>query len=232
MYHRNPPVHLAMSHRHRRTRPNFRSVLGESVLDVSRSGYYAWRNRRPSKRAQKDAMLTEKIREIHDRSRGTYGAARVHAALQDDGIRVGKKRVACLMKEAGLRGASRRKRPSTTIQEEARGQLRTSLSAILAPLGHGRPPAHRVGAQSTGHGHPAARSGRNSSSFRSGLSVHRNRFRKSVQRRWGPPLDGLGWRLLRQRHVRVLLRNPRMRTHRAKVLRDSTGGSSQGLRLR
>ena len=63
-------------------------------------------------------MLTEKIREIHDRSRGTYGSPRVHAALQDDGIRVGKKRVSRLMKEAGLRGESRRKRPSTTIQEE------------------------------------------------------------------------------------------------------------------
>ena len=93
-------------------------MLGESVLDVSRSGYYAWRNRGPSKRAQKDAMLTEKIREIHDGSRGTYGSPRVHAALQAEGIRVGKKRVSRLMKEAGLRGESRRKRPSTTIQEE------------------------------------------------------------------------------------------------------------------
>ena len=63
-------------------------------------------------------MLTEKIREIHDRSRGTYGSPRVHAALQDEGIRVGKKRVARLMKAADLKGASRRKRPSTTTQEE------------------------------------------------------------------------------------------------------------------
>ena len=68
-------------------------------------------------------MLTEKIREIHDRSRGTYGSPRVHAALQAEGLddtsgSVGKKRVARLMKEAGLRGESRRKRPSTTIQEE------------------------------------------------------------------------------------------------------------------
>ena len=89
------------------------------VLDISTSGYYAWRNRKPSKRAREDAMLTEKIREIHDWSRGTYGAPRVHAALQDEGIRVGKKRVARLMKAAGLRGVSRRKRPSTTIREES-----------------------------------------------------------------------------------------------------------------
>ena len=88
------------------------------VLGVNRSGYYAWRKRPPSKRAQKDAMLTKKIRQIHDNSRGTYGSPRVHAALQAEGIRVGKKRVARLMKEADLRGAGRRKRPSTTIQEE------------------------------------------------------------------------------------------------------------------
>jgi putative transposase len=89
------------------------------VLEVSTSGYYAWRNRGPSKRAQKDAMLTEKIREIHHRSRGTYGSPRVHAALRDEGIRVGKKRVARLMKAADLKGASRRKRPSTTNRKES-----------------------------------------------------------------------------------------------------------------
>ncbi len=88
------------------------------VLQVSRSGYYAWRKRPPSKRAQKDAMLTKRIRQIHDNSRGTYGSPRVHAALQAEGIRVGKKRVARLMKAAGLRGASRRKWPSTTIRDD------------------------------------------------------------------------------------------------------------------
>ncbi len=90
------------------------------VLRVSRSGYYAWRKRIPSKRAQKDAMLTEKIRQIHEKSRGTYGSPRIHAALQGEGIRVGEKRVARLMKAAGLRGASRRKRPSTTIRNDSR----------------------------------------------------------------------------------------------------------------
>lgn len=85
------------------------------VLGVSRSGYYAWRKRLPSKRDQKDAMLTKRIRQIHENSRGTYGSPRVHAALQAEGVRVAKKRVARLMKEAGLRGVSRRKRPSTTV---------------------------------------------------------------------------------------------------------------------
>ena len=89
------------------------------VLGVSRSGYYAWQNRGPSKRAQKDAMLTEKIRQIHGRSRATYGSPRVHAALQAAGIRVGEKRVARLMKAAGLEGVSRRKRPSTNSSRPA-----------------------------------------------------------------------------------------------------------------
>ena len=63
-------------------------------------------------------MLTEKIRQIHDESRGTYGSPRVHAALQAEGYAAGENRVARLMKEAGLRGVSRRKRPSTTVQGE------------------------------------------------------------------------------------------------------------------
>ena len=88
------------------------------VLGVSRSGYYAWRKRPPSRRDRKDAMLTERISQIHENSRGTYGSPRVHAALQANGIRVAKKRVARLMKEAGLRGVSRRKRPSTTVRED------------------------------------------------------------------------------------------------------------------
>jgi putative transposase len=87
------------------------------VLGVSRSGYYKWLGRRPSKREREDQVLTEKIRAIHARSRGTYGAPRIHAELQTQGIRVGKKRVARLMKAAGLRGVSRRKAPTTTRRE-------------------------------------------------------------------------------------------------------------------
>jgi len=88
------------------------------VLQVSTSGYYAWRNRSPSRRARENSMLTEKIRQIHDESRGTYGSPRVHAALEAEGHTVGENRIARLMKEAGLRGVSRRKRPSTTVQGE------------------------------------------------------------------------------------------------------------------
>lgn len=61
-------------------------------------------------------MLTEKIRTIHVRSRGTYGAPRIHAELRDEGIRVGRKRIARLMRAAGLKGVSRRKSTTTTTR--------------------------------------------------------------------------------------------------------------------
>ena len=84
------------------------------VLEVSRSGYYAWLNRPLSQRAQEDAKLTERIRQLHQRSRGTYGAPRIHADLAAEGVRVGRKRVARLMKAAHLRGVTRRKYYVTT----------------------------------------------------------------------------------------------------------------------
>jgi len=64
-------------------------------------------------------MLTEKIKQVHAASRGTYGAPRIHAELRAEGIRIGKKRVARLMREASLRGISRRKKPATTIRSSA-----------------------------------------------------------------------------------------------------------------
>lgn len=87
------------------------------VLEVSTSGYYAWRSRRPSRRSQKDAVLAEEIQRIHEDSYATYGAPRVHAELRDDGVHVGRKRVARLMRQAGLRGVSRRRRPRTTRRD-------------------------------------------------------------------------------------------------------------------
>lgn len=87
------------------------------LLDVSTSGFYAWRNRTVSKRAQHDAMLIEYIRAIHERSRGTYGAPRIHAELREHGISVARKCVARLMREAGLEGVSRRRGPRTTLRD-------------------------------------------------------------------------------------------------------------------
>ena len=88
-------------------------------VDVSRAGYYAWSRRPPSKRAQADAALTEEIRVIHTKSRQTYGVPRVQATLGAAGHRVSRKRVARLMRDAGLRGCGRRRRVRTTVSDPA-----------------------------------------------------------------------------------------------------------------
>jgi putative transposase len=87
------------------------------VLGVSVSGYYAWRSRPASAHATGDAALLRRIRTIHAASHGTYGAPRVHAELQAEGTAVACKRVARLMRGAGLRGVSRRRFPTTTQRE-------------------------------------------------------------------------------------------------------------------
>jgi putative transposase len=86
------------------------------LLEISTSGYYAWTTRSASRRAQADAELLDRIRAIHDRSRGTYGVPRVHAELAAQGVHVSRKRIARLMHAAGLAGVSRRKGPRTTIR--------------------------------------------------------------------------------------------------------------------
>lgn len=89
------------------------------VLGVSTSGYYAWRNRERSQRSIDDERITKLIRSIHERSRGTYGAPRIHVELRETHeVHVGRKRVARLMREAGLRGACRRKYVTTTQRAE------------------------------------------------------------------------------------------------------------------
>lgn len=90
------------------------------LLGVSPSGFYAWSTRPRSKRAQGDAALLVAIGSIYQRSRGTYGAPRVHAELVAQGTRVSRKRVARLMREANLQGASRRRSLSTTVRGDRR----------------------------------------------------------------------------------------------------------------
>lgn len=88
------------------------------VLGVSASGYYAWCRRPPSRRAVEDAAISERIEHYHGRSRGTYGAPRILRDLaEEDGLRVGQKRVARLMREAGIQGVSRRKQRFTTVRD-------------------------------------------------------------------------------------------------------------------
>ncbi|GEL75750.1 transposase [Myxococcus virescens] len=88
------------------------------VLGVSESGYHAWLTRLPSKRAVADAQLVERIRAIHARSRQTYGAPRIHAELAAEGVCIGRKRVARLMRAANLQGVSQRTACTTTIRDE------------------------------------------------------------------------------------------------------------------
>lgn len=89
------------------------------VLGVSTSGYYAWRSRPASPRSLADACMTEVIRSIHKQSRGTYGAPRIHADLRlDHEIFCSQKRVARLMRRAGICGVHRRRRVKTTRQEK------------------------------------------------------------------------------------------------------------------
>ncbi len=81
------------------------------VLRVSRSGYYEWRNRPPSPRQVTDEQLSTTIIEVHTASRGTYGAPRVHAELRLGlGMACGRKRVARLMRTAGLAGVCARRK--------------------------------------------------------------------------------------------------------------------------
>ncbi len=89
------------------------------VLGVSKAGYYAWRHRPPSRHALADAALLKRVRTVHASSRQTYGAPRVHADLQSLGERYGRKRIARLMREAGLVGASHRPGgPTTTVRDK------------------------------------------------------------------------------------------------------------------
>jgi putative transposase len=95
------------------------------VLGVARAGYYAFTSRPASPRTLADQALTDQIQEIHARSRGTYGAPRVHAELRLGlDIRVGRKRVARLMRVAGLQGCHRRR---------GRGLTRRDPQATSAP---------------------------------------------------------------------------------------------------
>jgi putative transposase len=89
------------------------------VLGVSTSGYYAWQSREQSERARQDEVVSQSIMRIHEQSRRTYGAPRIHAELQEQGQRMGRKRVARLMRESKLIGVSRRRSIHTTRRDPA-----------------------------------------------------------------------------------------------------------------
>jgi putative transposase len=97
------------------------------VLGVSSSGYWAWRRRTPSPRARADEQLTRRIQAIHQASRGTYGAPRIQAELASMGTCCGRKRVARLMRGAGLSGCHRRRCRVYTTRRDPRATPATDL---------------------------------------------------------------------------------------------------------
>src|SRR5207248_912423 len=102
------------------------------VLGVSTAGYYAWRSRLPSARATADGELLKQVRTIHAVSRGTYGAPRVHAELRAEGRAVGKKRIARLMRTAGIDGVSLRGIVTTQRDRDALPALDRLDSTFIA----------------------------------------------------------------------------------------------------
>ncbi len=97
------------------------------TLEVSRSGFYAWLTRQPGPRADEDAQLADRIKRIHEESRGIYGAPRIFKELRRCGVHVSRKRVARLMRENGLRGVSRRKWITTTTKATSSTPLAPDL---------------------------------------------------------------------------------------------------------
>jgi transposase InsO family protein len=87
------------------------------LLEVSRTAFYARRTGKPGPRAVRDAELTGQITEVHATSRGTHGAPRIHAVLKREGALCGRRRVARLMRAAGLEGRHRRRRHLTTVPD-------------------------------------------------------------------------------------------------------------------
>jgi putative transposase len=90
------------------------------VLHVAESGYYAWRKRPPSAHQVADEQLSQQIRQIFTEGRGVYGSPRVHAGLHQRGLACGRKRVARLMRQVGLRVHRKRRHVRTTDSQHIR----------------------------------------------------------------------------------------------------------------
>ena len=103
------------------------------LLEVSRSAYYEQRKHQPSAREVSDAELTVKIREIHTTSKGTYGAPRVHRELRNQGVHVGKKRVARLLIAAGLEGRCKKRWRKTTVPDPDAERARDLIQRHFGP---------------------------------------------------------------------------------------------------
>ena len=98
------------------------------LLGVSASGYYAWRKRPESLRAERDRELLVRIRHVHAASKGVYGSPRVRAELVANGVRVGRHKVAQLMRTARLRGCPKRRYRTTTKRDPSHPVARNLLN--------------------------------------------------------------------------------------------------------
>ena len=123
------------------------------VLGVARAGYYAWSSRPASPRTLADRALTEQIRQIHTHSRGTYGAPRVHAELRLGlEVHVGRKRVARLMRAAGLQGCHRRRLGGLTRRDPQAAPAPDLVDRNFAPPAPNRLWVADITQQRTGEG--------------------------------------------------------------------------------
>ena len=87
------------------------------LMEVARSAFYYWHTHRPSRRALDDEALGARIAEIHAESRGTYRWPRVYAQLRREGLHVGRKRVARIVRQRGLIGRCKRRWTKTTVSD-------------------------------------------------------------------------------------------------------------------
>jgi len=105
-----------------------------AAFEVKRSGYLVWCKAPASAREQADALLSEKIEAVHQKHQGRYGAPRIQVELAEQGDRHGCKRIARLMKEAGIQGlSSRRFVPQTTQSNHDQPIAPNQLAQVPAP---------------------------------------------------------------------------------------------------
>jgi len=103
------------------------------LLEVSRAAYYERRNGAPSQRQATDAELTEKITAIHTESKGTYGSPRVHERLRQSGVDCGRRRVARLMRWAGVEGRCKKRWRKTTVADPAAEAAKDLIQRHFGP---------------------------------------------------------------------------------------------------
>jgi transposase InsO family protein len=107
-----------------------------AALEVAASGYYRWRSRPHSRRAEEDAVLAEQITAVHRNSRHTYGAPRIVDELREAGVKISRRRCARLMRARALRGRKKnRRRPRTTDSKHGRATPTNLLATAPRPTG-------------------------------------------------------------------------------------------------